>query len=189
MFWARPPTICFLLLPSTCSFWTNPKSYQSKTMTGFLFLQLFIHHLDILPQCCKQCQMYSNTTYIACFFIAFVLCFCAYFNPEYDLEPCEDPGAPRFGGHSSSRFSVGDSVTFWCLPGYRLQGPRGVTCLGGGRRTWSAPLPRCVGTWWADFIRLELGSFFRGCIEARWCLGVIYKTFYLHFRGVNLVLV
>ncbi|XP_058232392.1 CUB and sushi domain-containing protein 3 isoform X1 [Hemibagrus wyckioides] len=65
---------------------------------------------------------------------------------EYDLEPCEDPGAPRFGGHSSSSssFGVGDVVTFWCLPGYRLQGPQGITCLGGGRRTWSAPLPRCV---------------------------------------------
>ncbi|KAK3515420.1 hypothetical protein QTP70_018872 [Hemibagrus guttatus] len=63
---------------------------------------------------------------------------------EYDLEPCEDPGAPRFGGHSSSSFGVGDVVMFWCLPGYRLQGPQGITCLGGGRRTWSAPLPRCV---------------------------------------------
>ncbi|TSK20132.1 CUB and sushi domain-containing protein 3 [Bagarius yarrelli] len=63
---------------------------------------------------------------------------------EYDLEPCEDPGAPRFGGHSSSSFAVGDLVMFWCLPGYRLQGSQGITCLGGGRRTWSAPLPRCV---------------------------------------------
>lgn len=93
-----------------------------------------------------------------CIFVSFIFYFCVYFNSEYDLEPCEDPGAPRFGGHSSSSnsFGVGDSVTFWCLPGYRLQGPQGITCLGGGRRTWSAPLPRCVGTWWAAFIRLDV---------------------------------
>ncbi|XP_072548530.1 CUB and sushi domain-containing protein 3 isoform X2 [Salminus brasiliensis] len=63
---------------------------------------------------------------------------------EYDLEPCEDPGVPRFGRHGGGGFGIGDSLTFYCEPGYRLQGPRAITCLGGGRRTWSAPLPRCV---------------------------------------------
>uniref|UniRef100_A0A8B9KMC1 CUB and Sushi multiple domains 3a n=1 Tax=Astyanax mexicanus TaxID=7994 RepID=A0A8B9KMC1_ASTMX len=63
---------------------------------------------------------------------------------EYDLEPCEDPGVPRFGRHSGGGFGIGDSLTFSCEPGYRLQGTRAITCLGGGRRTWSAPLPRCV---------------------------------------------
>ncbi|XP_028834623.1 CUB and sushi domain-containing protein 3-like isoform X3 [Denticeps clupeoides] len=63
---------------------------------------------------------------------------------EYDLEPCEDPGSPRFGYHSGSHFSIGDSLAFSCEMGYRLQGAREITCLGGGRRVWSAPLPRCV---------------------------------------------
>uniref|UniRef100_A0AAR2IVV0 CUB and Sushi multiple domains 3a n=1 Tax=Pygocentrus nattereri TaxID=42514 RepID=A0AAR2IVV0_PYGNA len=63
---------------------------------------------------------------------------------EYDLEPCEDPGVPQFGRHGGGGFGIGDSLTFVCEPGYRLQGPRAITCLGGGRRTWSAPLPRCV---------------------------------------------
>ena len=67
--------------------------------------------------------------------------------PEYDLEPCEDPGRPQFGGHAGSRFGIGDSLAFTCNAGYRLQGAREVVCLGGGRRMWSAPLPRCVGTW------------------------------------------
>ena len=67
--------------------------------------------------------------------------------PEYDLEPCEDPGSPQFGGHAGSRFGIGDSLAFTCNAGYRLQGAREVVCLGGGRRMWSAPLPRCVGTW------------------------------------------
>ncbi|CAL8260982.1 unnamed protein product, partial [Boreogadus saida] len=63
---------------------------------------------------------------------------------EYDLEPCEDPGKPQFGGHAGSRFGIGDSLAFTCNAGYRLQGAREVVCLGGGRRMWSAPLPRCV---------------------------------------------
>ncbi|KAK0145627.1 CUB and sushi domain-containing protein 3 [Merluccius polli] len=63
---------------------------------------------------------------------------------EYDLEPCEDPGTPQFGGHTGSRFGIGDSLAFSCNTGYRLQGAREVVCLGGGRRMWSAPLPRCV---------------------------------------------
>lgn len=71
---------------------------------------------------------------------------------EYDLEPCQDPGTPQFGWHTGSRFGIGDSLAFYCNTGYRLQGAREIVCLGGGRRMWSAPLPRCVGTWSAAFI-------------------------------------
>ncbi|CAG12911.1 unnamed protein product, partial [Tetraodon nigroviridis] len=63
---------------------------------------------------------------------------------EYDLEPCQNPGTPRFGWHTGSRFGIGDSVSFSCNRGYRLQGAKKIVCLGGGRRMWSAPLPRCV---------------------------------------------
>uniref|UniRef100_A0A8C2Z0K3 CUB and Sushi multiple domains 3 n=1 Tax=Cyclopterus lumpus TaxID=8103 RepID=A0A8C2Z0K3_CYCLU len=63
---------------------------------------------------------------------------------EYDLEPCQNPGTPPFGWHSGSRFGIGDSLAFDCNTGYRLQGARQIVCLGGGRRMWSAPLPRCV---------------------------------------------
>lgn len=76
----------------------------------------------------------------------------AIFLPEYDLEPCQDPGSPQFGWHTGSRFGIGDSLPFYCNTGYRLQGAREIVCLGGGRRMWSAPLPRCVGTWSAAFI-------------------------------------
>lgn len=71
---------------------------------------------------------------------------------EYDLEPCQDPGTPRFGWHTGSRFGIGDSLSFYCNTGYRLQGAKSIVCLGGGRRMWSAPLPRCVGTWSAAFL-------------------------------------
>uniref|UniRef100_A0A671XBF2 CUB and Sushi multiple domains 3 n=1 Tax=Sparus aurata TaxID=8175 RepID=A0A671XBF2_SPAAU len=63
---------------------------------------------------------------------------------EYDLEPCQDPGTPGFGWHTGSRFGIGDSLAFYCNTGYRLQGAKEIVCLGGGRRMWSAPLPRCV---------------------------------------------
>ncbi|KAJ7400650.1 hypothetical protein BTVI_103420 [Pitangus sulphuratus] len=63
---------------------------------------------------------------------------------EYNLEPCEDPGIPQFGNRIGFNFGVGDILTFSCTSGYRLEGASEIICLGGGRRVWSAPLPRCV---------------------------------------------
>ncbi|XP_041089827.1 CUB and sushi domain-containing protein 2-like [Polyodon spathula] len=63
---------------------------------------------------------------------------------DYDLEPCDDPGVPTFSTRKGLQFGVGDALTFSCFPGYRLEGPARVTCLGGRRRVWSSPLPRCV---------------------------------------------
>uniref|UniRef100_A0A8C6TIP0 CUB and Sushi multiple domains 2 n=1 Tax=Neogobius melanostomus TaxID=47308 RepID=A0A8C6TIP0_9GOBI len=42
------------------------------------------------------------------------------------------------------QYGVGDVLIFSCFPGYRLEGPARVVCLGGRRRVWSSPLPRCV---------------------------------------------
>ncbi|XP_062852030.1 CUB and sushi domain-containing protein 1-like [Trichomycterus rosablanca] len=63
---------------------------------------------------------------------------------EYDLEPCEDPGVPAYSRRVGFQFGVGDSLMFTCFSGYRLEGESRITCLGGGRRVWSAALPRCV---------------------------------------------
>uniref|UniRef100_A0A8C4MYG0 CUB and Sushi multiple domains 3 n=1 Tax=Equus asinus asinus TaxID=83772 RepID=A0A8C4MYG0_EQUAS len=63
---------------------------------------------------------------------------------EYNLEPCEDPGIPQYGNRIGFNFGVGDTLTFSCSLGYRLEGTSEIICLGGGRRVWSAPLPRCV---------------------------------------------
>ncbi|CAB1350492.1 unnamed protein product [Coregonus sp. 'balchen'] len=71
---------------------------------------------------------------------------------EYDLEPCEDPGVPPYSTRKGLQFGVGDVLTFSCFPGYRLEGPVRVTCLGGRRRVWSSPLPRCVGF---DLVKCE----------------------------------
>jgi hypothetical protein len=77
-------------------------------------------------------------------------------SSEYNLEPCEDPGMPQFGQRNGYGFGIGDTLTFSCNMGYRLEGVPEVICLGGGRRMWSAPLPRCVGTWSPVFIPLQL---------------------------------
>ncbi|KAK2106414.1 hypothetical protein P7K49_015928 [Saguinus oedipus] len=65
--------------------------------------------------------------------------------PEYDLEPCEEPEVPAYSIRKGLQFGVGDTLTFSCFPGYRLEGTARITCLGGRRRLWSSPLPRCVG--------------------------------------------
>ncbi|XP_053315605.1 CUB and sushi domain-containing protein 1 [Spea bombifrons] len=74
---------------------------------------------------------------------------------EYDLEPCEDPGVPAYSRRIGFHFRVGDSLTFTCFPGYRLEGANKLTCLGGGRKVWSTPLPRCVAECGATVIGNE----------------------------------
>uniref|UniRef100_A0A8C3LRI7 CUB and Sushi multiple domains 2 n=1 Tax=Chrysolophus pictus TaxID=9089 RepID=A0A8C3LRI7_CHRPC len=63
---------------------------------------------------------------------------------EYDLEPCDEPEVPAYSIRKGLQFGVGDVLTFSCFPGYRLEGTARITCLGGRRRVWSSPLPRCV---------------------------------------------
>lgn len=75
--------------------------------------------------------------------------------PEYDLEPCEEPEVPAYSIRKGLQFGVGDTLTFSCFPGYRLEGTARITCLGGRRRLWSSPLPRCVGRWSRAFILLH----------------------------------
>uniref|UniRef100_A0A665TZ64 CUB and Sushi multiple domains 3a n=1 Tax=Echeneis naucrates TaxID=173247 RepID=A0A665TZ64_ECHNA len=74
---------------------------------------------------------------------------------EYTLEPCEDPGMPRFGRRNGYSFGVGDTLSFSCNMGYRLEGAPELVCLGGGRRMWSAPLPRCVAECGSSVINNE----------------------------------
>ncbi|RXM27789.1 CUB and sushi domain-containing protein 3 [Acipenser ruthenus] len=74
---------------------------------------------------------------------------------EYNLEPCEEPGTPQFGRRIGYSFGIGDTLTFSCNSGYRLEGSSEIICLGGGRRMWSAPLPRCVAECGASVINNE----------------------------------
>jgi len=76
------------------------------------------------------------------------------FPTEYDLEPCDEPEVPAYSIRKGLQFGVGDVLTFSCFPGYRLEGASRITCLGGRRRVWSSPLPRCVGRWSRAFILL-----------------------------------
>ena len=82
---------------------------------------------------------------------------CLYACPlsEYILEPCEDPGVPAYSRRMGFQFGVGDSLIFSCFLGYRLEGEHKITCLGGGRRVWSAALPRCVGMYTQSVIHIN----------------------------------
>ncbi|GCB65123.1 hypothetical protein scyTo_0013419 [Scyliorhinus torazame] len=49
---------------------------------------------------------------------------------EHDLEPCDDPGTPLFSSRSGDQFGVGDTLTFSCFPGYRLEAECGASVTG-----------------------------------------------------------
>lgn len=104
-------------------------------VSGYGFLVRSKEKLFYLLTCCLL--VYSNV---------FSVIQLLFFSAEYTLEPCEDPGMPRFGRRNGYSFGVGDTLSFSCNMGYRLEGSPELICLGGGRRMWSAPLPRCVGT-------------------------------------------
>lgn len=103
------------------------------TFTGnVVFKEQFLNSLFFLI------YVFSLYWHVQCLFVSLMY-------KEYDLEPCDDPGVPAFSRRMGFRFRVGDSLAFSCFQGYRLEGDSTITCLGGGRRVWSNPLPRCIG--------------------------------------------
>lgn len=63
----------------------------------------------------------------------------------YQLQSCPDPRPFRNGFVIGSDFTVGQTVSFECFPGYTLIGHSALTCLHGVSRNWNHPLPRCEG--------------------------------------------
>ncbi|ELK08597.1 CUB and sushi domain-containing protein 1, partial [Pteropus alecto] len=61
----------------------------------------------------------------------------------YQLQSCPDPRPFRNGFVIGSDFTVGQTVSFECFPGYTLIGNPALTCLHGLSRNWNHPLPRC----------------------------------------------
>ena len=90
--------------------------------------------------------------------------------PEYILEPCEDPGVPAYSRRMGFQFGVGDSLIFSCFLGYRLEGEHKITCLGGGRRVWSAALPRCVGMYTVCYTHKQLCQLHRAGMLTSKCI-------------------
>lgn len=72
------------------------------------------------------------------------LCVCL---PAYELQNCPDPPPFQNGYVVNSDFSVGQSISFECYPGYVLTGHPVLTCQHGTNRDWSHPFPRCDGRW------------------------------------------
>ncbi|KAG7279982.1 hypothetical protein CRUP_025234 [Coryphaenoides rupestris] len=63
---------------------------------------------------------------------------------RYTLEPCDDPGRPPFGQRNGLQLRRRGHTELLLQHGLPLEGVPELVCLGGGRRMWSAPLPRCV---------------------------------------------
>ena len=60
---------------------------------------------------------------------------------------CPKPVNPRFGGWwgTTSSYTVGSTVTYYCLPGYRMVGNARTTCVNNGLLTfWTGRVPSCV---------------------------------------------
>ncbi|KAJ6665888.1 hypothetical protein lerEdw1_001360 [Lerista edwardsae] len=61
----------------------------------------------------------------------------------YELQNCPDP-PPFFNGYIiNSDYSVGQSISFECYPGYVLIGHPVLTCHHGINRNWNNPFPKC----------------------------------------------
>lgn len=63
----------------------------------------------------------------------------------YELQNCPDPPPFQNGYMVNSDYSVGQSVSFECYPGYVLIGHPVLTCQHGVNRNWNHPFPRCDG--------------------------------------------
>ncbi|XP_044280900.1 CUB and sushi domain-containing protein 2-like [Varanus komodoensis] len=61
----------------------------------------------------------------------------------YELQECPDPEPFANGVVRGAGYSVGQSISFECLPGYQLVGHPVLTCQHGTNRNWDHPLPRC----------------------------------------------
>ncbi|XP_022799707.1 sushi, von Willebrand factor type A, EGF and pentraxin domain-containing protein 1-like [Stylophora pistillata] len=55
---------------------------------------------------------------------------------------CGNPGSPRNGQKHGSLYWPGESVSFTCMPGYRLSGPSSRICLPSGQ--WSGVQSSCL---------------------------------------------
>ncbi|CAI9618555.1 unnamed protein product, partial [Staurois parvus] len=61
----------------------------------------------------------------------------------YELQNCPTPHPFKNGYIINSDYSVGQSISFECYPGYVLIGHAVLTCQHGINRNWNYPFPRC----------------------------------------------
>lgn len=83
-----------------------------------------------------------------------------YFLPAYELQNCPDPPPFLNGYIVNSDYSVGQSVSFECYPGYVLRGQPVLTCQHGINRNWNYRFPRCEGNFLVVPLFQNLESFF-----------------------------
>lgn len=94
---------------------------------------LLIAKLQIVPTCGLWNSEKINALLSHFYFLA------------YQLQSCPDPRPFRNGFVIGNDFTVGQTISFECFPGYTLIGNSALTCLHGVSRNWNHPLPRCEG--------------------------------------------
>lgn len=158
------------------------RSVSSQTSLCPMRASTSLSQVESFVQSLEQHDIYNKRSYKISIFLLLL--------SEYDLEPCEDPGVPPFSTRKGLQFGVGDAFIFSCFPGYRLEGPARVVCLGGRRRVWSSPLPRCVGRWSHAFhfaLFANYSIYFLSCSEthayAHLHISEFSKTSYLKVNG------
>lgn len=67
-----------------------------------------------------------------------------YFLPAFVLS-CSFPKEPAGGEVTVTHLHPGGEAFFHCFTGYRLQGPKMLTCRNATTPYWSGKEPRCVG--------------------------------------------
>lgn len=70
---------------------------------------------------------------------------CWFYFAAYELQNCPAPHPFKNGYIINSDYSVGQSISFECYPGYVLIGHAVLTCQHGINRNWNYPFPKCEG--------------------------------------------
>lgn len=62
---------------------------------------------------------------------------------------CNDPGTPQNGTRYGDSREPGDTISFQCDPGYKIQGVSEITCVQlNSRFFWQPDPPTCIGEIW-----------------------------------------
>lgn len=104
----------------------------------------------------------------------------------YELQNCPDPPPFQNGYMINSDYSVGQSISFECYPGYVLIGHPVLTCQHGLNRNWNYPFPRCDGKF---VVLLGSHSVFQGCNSAlniTWAYSRTYDSTNMYWESIVL---
>lgn len=113
----------------------------------YFLLCINLNYWSLAFQCLPIIECIADFTLMCTSFVESWLSNKKYFCslPAYELQNCPDPPPFLNGYIVNSDYSVGQSVSFECYPGYVLRGQPVLTCQHGINRNWNYNFPRCEG--------------------------------------------